>query len=64
MPIQQAKLALWYLVHWYGEARWWMSGGACAGYYWALRVSCNICGLDWYKRPTAPVFNFVGRIRW
>lgn len=38
--------------------------GRDAGYYWALRATCNWAGLDWYGRPTGPVFYRVGWIRW
>ena len=55
---------MWCAARAYGELRWCMNGGACAGYYWALRFCCNVCRKDWYGRPTTPVFNFVGRPRW
>lgn len=53
------------LLHW----ALWLYGEACyrcgrdAGYYWALRATCNWCGIDWYGRPTRTRFDEVGRIR-
>lgn len=60
-----ARLILWHTAHAYGELRWRMHGGACPGYYWALRVCSNVCLRDWYGRPTnGRTFNYVGRPRW
>ncbi len=64
LAIAFAKVILWHVFHLYGEVRWAMAGGACGGYYWALRACCNWTGRDWYFKETGKVFAYVGRPRW